>query len=287
MEAAPGRHSRGPLIDALVVGRYVWNHPANRGHRLSTLLQAIRFQARGRMLRAPTLVRCGRRSRLELWPGEGASGLAYANPPDLPEVAVWARQLRAGDLFVDVGANVGAYTIWALEAGAEVIALEPDPLAARRLRRNLEVNGYTATVLEAAASDAAGDAMLSEGFGVLNHLREDGTGRRVRAVTLDEVLGDRIAAGVKIDVEGAEDRVLAGAQRALSQRRIRLLQLEWNPQSARNFGAEREDAASRLRGFGYELLRPDARGVLHPISHDGAGPDVFARATSDPQPGAG
>jgi FkbM family methyltransferase len=38
---------------------------------------------------------------------------------------VWRQALRGGGLFLDVGANVGAYTIWAAECGAEVIALEP------------------------------------------------------------------------------------------------------------------------------------------------------------------
>ena len=46
-----------------------------------------------------------------------ASKALYANPPDVPEMLVWRRALRDGGLFVDVGANVGTYTIWAAEQG--------------------------------------------------------------------------------------------------------------------------------------------------------------------------
>ena len=38
---------------------------------------------------------------------------------------IWQQVLQSGDLFVDVGTNVGSYTIWAADLGAEVIALEP------------------------------------------------------------------------------------------------------------------------------------------------------------------
>ena len=38
---------------------------------------------------------------------------------------VWQQALRPGDLFVDVGANIGSYAIWAADLGADVIALEP------------------------------------------------------------------------------------------------------------------------------------------------------------------
>ena len=76
------------------------------------------------MLRRRTLARLGDRS--VLWAGlhrPGASKVVYANPPDHPEMIVWRRVLRPGDLFLDVGANVGSYTIWAGELGADVIAL--------------------------------------------------------------------------------------------------------------------------------------------------------------------
>ena len=49
----------------------------------------------------------------------------YGNPPNYPEMVTWRQVLRPADLFVDVGANIGSYSIWAGEMGANVIALEP------------------------------------------------------------------------------------------------------------------------------------------------------------------
>lgn len=276
---APGQTSHGFLRDSLIVARYIWDHPANRGIRLRVLTRAVLLQLRGRLLGKPTVVPCGRRSRIEIHPREGSSGLAYANPPEKAEIEVWSRTLRPGDLFIDVGANVGAYTMWAIEAGADVVAIEPDASAASRLRRNLAINDYAARVLEVAVSDREGEASFTTGLGVLNHLAR-GPGyasRKVRTLTLDSILGTEVAAGVKVDVEGAEEFVILGASAALREKRIRLLQLEWNPASEITYGRSRQDLGALIRSFGYELLRPDEAGLLRPIEWDGPGPDIFAR----------
>jgi len=53
-----------------------------------------------------------------------ASKVVYTKQPDHPEMLTWRQVLRPGDLFIDVGADIGNYTIWAAELGAEVIALQ-------------------------------------------------------------------------------------------------------------------------------------------------------------------
>jgi len=94
--------------------------------------------------------------------------------------------------------------------------------------------------------------------------------------TLDELIGDRFVAGVKIDVEGAESLVLGGASRALADRRIRLLQLEWNDCSLALLGEYRTTVAEALSSFGYQLYRPTDDGGLVAVGTPGFGPDVFA-----------
>ena len=116
------RRPAARMTTATAVVRYVWEHPSNAGHRPRALLRLAGYQARARLLRRRAVARLGERSRL--WVDlhrTGASMVMYANPPDLPEMLAWRRALRDGELFVDVG----AYTIWAAELGAEVIALEP------------------------------------------------------------------------------------------------------------------------------------------------------------------
>lgn len=184
-------------------------------------------------------------------------------------------------IFLDIGANVGAYTLWAIEAGCEVIAAEPNAWALEQLRANLTLNGYHATVLQAAVTDAPGTARVTADLGVTNRLalEEDDDERLdvVQATTIDELLGDRTAHGVKVDVEGAELAVVRGAHRALSERRILLMQLEWTTASER-FGVAREQIAELLDAHGYELLTPTPSGELIPVEHVGPQqPDLFGR----------
>src|ERR1700744_6152126 len=175
------------------------------------------YQATSRLLRRRAVARLGERSRiwvdLHRW---GASKVLYANPPDLPEMLAWRRELRDGGLFVDVGANVGTYTIWAAELGAEVIALEPAADTFRLLQENIALNRYPVTAVRAAAGDHCGTARFTAGLDTGNRLSSDGTAL-ADLVTIDSLVGGRRVAGMKVDVEGFELDVLRGAARALAE----------------------------------------------------------------------
>ena len=265
------------LATAKAVIRYVWEHPSNVGHRPRALLRAARYQARARLLRRRAIARLGERSWL--WVDlhrTSASKVIYANPPDLPEMLVWRQALRDGGLFVDVGANVGTYTIWAAECGAEVIALEPAADTFGLLQDNVALNGYQVAAIQAAAGDRCGTARFTAGRDAGNRLDPDGP-VETRLVTIDSLIGGRHVAGMKVDVEGFEIDVLRGCTRALSERRIGLIQLEWNAMSQMALGADRRPVADLLAQHGYQLFRPDPQGRLVPVTDPGFGVDVFAR----------
>ena len=262
-------------IGAEVVG-FVWDHPANSGHRVRAVLRAIWYQAQVRLLRRRAMARLGERSRL--WVDlhrTAASKVIYANPPDLPEMLVWRHALREGGLFVDVGANVGSYTLWAAELGAEVIAVEPAADTFCLLAENIALNGYRVRAVQAAAGDHCGTARFTTGLDAGNRLAPDGQ-VMTEMVTVDSLIGDSWAAGLKVDVEGFELDVLRGATRALAERRIALIQLEWNETSRSALGTDRSPVAELLASYGYRLYRPDARGNLLEVDDPGFGADVFA-----------
>jgi FkbM family methyltransferase len=261
--------------------RQVWHQPSNAGQRSRRVAQSLWFQYRSRVRHQSTVVRYGDHSKLcARLDGNTSKRGVYFTLPDPAEMSVWRHLLGPGDLFVDVGANVGLYSILALDCGADVIAVEPGAAARRQLEENLRLNGYAAEVLAVALSDQAGQSWLSGPDPTRNALDVSGRGVGATPVavrTLDDVLGDRRATGVKVDVEGAERLVVAGAHRALEDRRIDLLQLEWNDASLVLLGEDRVPLADALRDVGYELVRPDATGQLEATTSIGFGPDLFAR----------
>ena len=220
----------GLMSTARPVVRYVWEHPSNRGARVRAMGRAV-----------------------------------YGNPPDWAEMLTWKRLIRPGDLFVDVGANVGAYSVYLAELGATVEAIEPHPDAVARLRENVELNGAEVRGHEAVAAPQAGTAFITADRDDMNHVVPAG-GLEVPALTLDDLLDGRHARGVKIDDEGFEREVLVGAVESRRTHRIDALQLEWNSGSLAVLGEDRGPVADLLRSRGYRLVRPDATGALQVVT---------------------
>ncbi len=182
---------------------------------------------------------------------------------------VWERRLVRGDLFLDVGANVGTYSVLCAALGAEVIAFEPAPDTAHLLRENVALNGFSIEVIQAAAGSERGETAFTRGRDAVN--RRDPLGEAtVPVVTLDSVVGARRVAGIKVDVEGFELDVLQGLKVALEERRVDLLQLEWNA------AGDRSPVAALLSKYGYCLWEPTAEGGLVQAEAPATGDDLFA-----------
>jgi FkbM family methyltransferase len=257
-------------------------HPSNVDHHTRTMARLAAFHLRVNLLHQR--VRCPLGEHSSIWADRSFPSTAKAvigNPPDYGEMVAWRRFLGPGTLFVDIGANAGVYSVWAADLGAQVIAVEPDAGALAALQANATLNGYEFEVVPAALFASKGVMSFTEGLGPNNHLlRVDGEGPHglaVQTTTLDEVLGDRLAQGLKIDVEGAERFVLEGAHRALAERRLPVIQLEYNHVARTFFGESRKPLRDMLTAYGYSLLRPDDNGNLLP-SHvgQGGGRDIFA-----------
>lgn len=257
------------VSQAGAVLRYVFRHPSNQGHRVRAIVRAMTFQVRGR-LGMRTLAHVGNEARMwAVLHQAGSSKAVYANPSDHAEMNAWRRILRPGDLFVDGGSNVGTYALWAADCGASVICVEPSTATIHLLEENLNLNPHLGKVEihKCALADTPGEMMLTKDRSTSNHLLLEGdTGELVPVQTLDQVLGDRIAAGVKLDVEGAERLVLDGAHRALEDGRVMVLQIEWNQMSERVLGEDRSPIVSILQAHGYQFFRPDKSGKLLPTN---------------------
>lgn len=133
-------------------------------------------------------------------------------------------RLGEGDVFVDVGAHVGHWTVRAAAKGAKVISIEADPVTAERLDENLKLNGLEAEIYSLAAWDEVTTLHLNhqqqELYDGTNRVQTDGEGQEVKAEPLDITLAhlDRIDL-IKIDVEGADLHVLRGLRKTLERTR--------------------------------------------------------------------
>lgn len=159
-----------------------------------------------------------------------------------------AGRLRPDGVFIDVGANIGSQTIYALLSGAfaRAIAIEPDPHNFGILQRNLALNGLEDRVLavQAAASASSGTLQLAQhrhNFGAHSvepsFISDPADSISVVATTVDELL-ERYGVApvqvglVKIDVEGHELSVLQGMTSLRNARIPVLLELNADPRDA-------------------------------------------------------
>ncbi len=156
---------------------------------------------------------------------------------DLAVSEALARLISPGDTVIDAGANVGYMTVLAaLAAGprGRVLAFEPHPELFAVLQRNVAAARDEFAIAhtelhETALGATTGSAHLqcpvefasNDGLGRIASTPEPAGGTlTVRMQTLDTALGNRRAAVLKLDVEGAEAQVLRGAAGALGDRRI-------------------------------------------------------------------
>lgn len=182
---------------------------------------------------------------------------------------VTALVARPGDVAVDIGGNLGEWMApLAAAVGPEgrVYAFEPVPVLADALAKTARLNGHGATVeiVRSAVSDATGEApfnvtMAAGGDGALSGLSSGG-GATVPTITLDDFMAERGLGRldlIKIDVEGAERRVLEGARRTLETCKPRLV-FESGHESA----GDRAAIADLLDGAGYDLVGLLLDGVI-------------------------
>ncbi len=228
--------------------------------------------AREKDLAVPITVRWHSGTTVDLTLGNDNSLCLYVCGSFEPnEFAFLDRVLKPGMVFIDVGANDGYYTLFAARRVGPtglVVAAEPSSRERAHLQRNLGRNGLdNVTVVPAAIGAASGLADLHLAHGVhaghntLGAFAHDDVVRasleRVPIEPLDAVverLGLSHVDFVKIDVEGAEARVVAGATNVLEKMRPMLL-LEVNDKALRAQGNCADTLLETLRDkFGYRIF---------------------------------
>lgn len=240
----------------------VWNHPANREAKLRATLRALVWQLYKRATGGTVDVTLPSGMRLRVHPGSAVGGLAVycSGRADFDETAFLEVYLRPGDTFLDVGANVGLYTL--LAAGwtgpkGRVVAFEPSSDSRGRLAENVALNHLEQRVqiVGSAVGSETGTVRFVTGQDCQNRIHTDldhGAYEELPCVRLDEALaGERIALA-KMDVEGAEALALRGATELLKQANPPVWLLEVND-SLKKYGADAQGLVTWLDRIGYDL----------------------------------
>lgn len=158
---------------------------------------------------------------------------------ELRTTELFVEVLREGYTVVDVGANIGFFTLLAARIvgkSGTVLSFEPEPTSFSLLSKSVERNNFSnVRLFQKCVSDVVGNRTLylsaTRHKGMHSLIRDSGGASiTVPATRLDAEISsldiDRIDL-LKIDVEGAEPEVIAGAARLLSEDRIRNMILEW------------------------------------------------------------
>lgn len=154
------------------------------------------------------------------------SRLAWAEP----EVHELPKLIRANDVAIDVGGNVGVYTFALSKLARRVISFEPNPQLAVRLRNlglaNVEVKDVALSASNGTATLTVPDWPEGHGFGSLRPEMGFGDARLIKRDvpmrTLDSYAFEQVDF-IKIDVEGLEEDVLAGAMQTIQERQPAIL----------------------------------------------------------------
>jgi FkbM family methyltransferase len=235
------------------------------GWLLFTLLGFLRERVGAYRVSLP-FDEAGARIVVDLRTGLGRRMYRYGVLYEDPDFAVLRAVLRPGDVFLDCGANVGAYTLAASKlvgGGGVVISFEASPDTRASLVQNIAENALANVRVEPfAVSDARGRATLfsrgvNDGFSSFApEVQAGAVAVDVETVPLDSVweeCGRPSVRLIKIDVEGAEFRVLRGAEETLTTTRPWIL-IEIEPAHLQRQGASEAMVREFLVRCGYEEI---------------------------------
>lgn len=167
------------------------------------------------------------------------------------------------DVVLDVGANVGLYSLFAAARGATAIAVEPYPANLDSLHVNIEQNDLEVTVIEGALTEEAGEKELyvaAEEAGAGTHTFAPNQVSEMTITVPTFTADGLIEAGTipkptiaKLDVQGSEYLVLDGMRETLADTQLRTIYCELHPEQVERIGGSAEAVESLLETAGFDL----------------------------------
>ena len=243
---------------------HVLRHPDNRRHRWRATLRFFHWQLHKRLRKTPITVRVGtNRSFKVVCDSSFSSLVVYNRLPDWDEMNFLLRLLRPADGFIDIGANVGFYTVLAstVVTVGPILTIEANPKNVLILREQIQLNDLqNTTVMDFALGNVAGEVAFSDSSRETGSLASgdeaDGCVIKVPCKTLDAVLGSLALPDctiAKMDVEGCEEMILQGGTKTLVQKRIGVWLFELADTGLKRHHSSAEQLVKIFNDHGYSV----------------------------------
>lgn len=238
--------------------KFILNHPLNHDRKMSAMQRYIKWQLGSRLFSYPIIIPFANDSHLIAQTGmTAATGNFYCGLYEFEDMSFLLHFLRAEDLFCDIGANIGAYTILAAAAvGAKTLTIEPIPSTFKQMVDNVYLNHVVDRVkaLNIGIGKEAGLLRFTSNLSTTNRVILDGEEKTdsltVPISTLDEIITDRIPSLIKIDVEGFETPVIEGGRRVLTNPNLQAVIMESNGSGA-TFGFDEHAIYEQMLDYGF------------------------------------
>ncbi|WP_144893047.1 FkbM family methyltransferase [Flavobacterium tiangeerense] len=201
---------------------------------------------------------------LKFYAQKGDAGIVaniYYKLFDYEDSMFLLHHLKPNELFIDVGANVGHFTL--LAAGicqADVIAFEPIPSTFVKLKKNIDLNNLSQKITTYNIGIGEKESFLNftQHKGVMNAvaLEQESGYVTVEVKKLDTILADFAPTFLKVDVEGYEYFVLKGATAILKRESLKYIIIELNSSNLK-FGNTNQQIFELLLSFNFVPIRYD------------------------------
>lgn len=240
----------------------ILDHPLNQHQKWRALWRFFSWQILSRAFGKKLTYQYLSKSRLIAKRGlRGSTANYYLGLHEFEDMAFLLHALKKTDLFVDVGANIGSYSILAAnEIGAVVHAFEPDERAFNHLSKHVELNQCEEQIHlhQLALSDHEGRVGFSQTDDLNNHLLTEvfSAGIEIECRTFDQVVQIDRPTICKIDVEGFETLVIKGMSMALSNPMTVGLIVEYQ-KLGQQYGFDEADLHDHILSFGFAAYRYD------------------------------
>ncbi len=248
------------LLNKIKFFLFLVNHPLCRDRKCAALLRYFRWQFGSRLVTGDVLTPFVDKTFLRIRPGlTGATMNIYAGLHEFEDMAFMLHSLRPTDLFIDIGANIGSYTILSGAVGSTSISIEPIKNTFKQLIDNINLNylNSSAKALNIGIGKERCTLEFTKGLDCVNHVVTDNEKNADTVIVpienLDYLLADEEPTLIKIDVEGFETNVISGADTILKRPTLMAVIMELNGSGDR-YGFDENLLHERMLSYGFETF---------------------------------